>query len=448
MTGNKVLMLCCSESGHSNVYMATVHSLLKQDPSIELHLGSFARLEDTFREAVETHNCSEKKKPVFHPIQGPPIFEVLDRDPDPDRRMLDVARLAPGFWNTPRAIRFFLLKMASSWTAEEYVDIFEQVSRIVGQVSPDVVVIDGLFSPALSAVQHLKKQKAEGEPGFKVAVLSPNSLKDFTCHLEGGNSNWMKWPVHGAALPMPLTWPSVLLNWYFLKRIMYELPRNTEVPAWTEDIKQKLGLPELEVASMMTLVGGGAASMDRVLLSSAPEVDFPNLDLECGPKEYRDKIVCCGPILNSAVSLRESDPELTSWAEQGPVVYINFGTLCRLQEGEVVEMSRALRALLDKGSPNLRILWKLARETKRAPEYGTGPGSAVYEILGKEIAQDRVRIVDWIRTQPASLLESGLVTCAITHGGASSFYEAVLYVASLPLSNHFSHVLRMSDIGS
>ena len=94
MTSRKVLMLCCSESGHSNVYLATVHSLLEQDPSVELHLGSFARLGKTLEAATEPQKCSNL---VFHPIQGPPIFDVLDRDPDPNRRMLGVARLTPGF---------------------------------------------------------------------------------------------------------------------------------------------------------------------------------------------------------------------------------------------------------------------------------------------------------------------------------------------------------------
>ena len=226
---------------------------------------------------------------------------------------------------------------------------------------------------------------------------------------------------------MPLSWFGTLQNYYFYRRIVRILTNDREVPAWQAEVRRLAGLPDLEVASMMTLVGGGAAHMDRVMLSSSPELDFPELDTACGPAEYRSKIVPCGPILRSAVPLAESDPELAEWSRKGPVVYINLGTLCRVEEHEMLEMARALRIMLDKAAnKDLRVLWKVAKEIKRGKEYDTGPGSAVHGILGREMDRDTVRIVEWVKGEPAALLDSGAVVCSITHGGASSFYEAVL----------------------
>lgn len=418
-----MLMLCCSESGHSNVFLATAHSLLERNPAVELHLASFAPLQKAFGETTSHPKCEIKA--FFHTVNGPPIFEVLDRDRDPNMRMLDVARLTPGFWNTPTAIRFFLIKMLTSWTPEEYVTMFHQLCSLIKVLEPDAVIVDALFSPGLSASQHVNRLSEK--PKFKLAVLSPNSLKDFTCHLEGGSTEWTKWPVHGAALSMPLTWYGMLQNWYFHRRIVRILTHDTEIPAWDAEVRRRADLPDMEVASMLTLIGGGAAHMDRLILGSSPELDFPTLDVEAGPAEYRRKIVPCGPILRTAVPLGGSDPELMAWARDGRVVYINLGTLCRVEEHEMLEMARAFRILLDKaGDKSIRVLWKLAKEKKRGEDYSTGPESAVHQILGKEMDEDRVRIVEWVKGEPAALLDSGAVTCSINHGGASSFYEAVL----------------------
>ena len=56
------------------------------------------------------------------------------------------------------------------------------------------------------------------------------------------------------------------------------------------------------------------------------------------------------------------------------------------------------------------------------------PGCKVYEILGEDMREDRVRIVEWFDAEPTAVLEAGTVVCAVHHGGANSFLEAVRYV--------------------
>ncbi|KAK6066196.1 UDP-glucoronosyl and UDP-glucosyl transferase [Seiridium cupressi] len=70
--------------------------------------------------------------------------------------------------------------------------------------------------------------------------------------------------------------------------------------------------------------------------------------------------------------------------------------------------------------PGLQILWKL----KRYGNFETGTGSKIHDVLGQEIDNDLVRIVDWLQEQPSAILQSGHIACSIHHGGANSYNEA------------------------
>ncbi|KAH6632190.1 hypothetical protein F5144DRAFT_593001 [Chaetomium tenue] len=57
--------------------------------------------------------------------------------------------------------------------------------------------------------------------------------------------------------------------------------------------------------------------------------------------------------------------------------------------------------------PNAEALWKYPR------------------VLGEEVRAGVVKVVDWLEAEPMAVLESGVVVCAVHHGGANSFLEAV-----------------------
>jgi hypothetical protein len=44
MARRKVLMLTNCELGQANIFIATSHALLEQDPNVELHIASFPQL--------------------------------------------------------------------------------------------------------------------------------------------------------------------------------------------------------------------------------------------------------------------------------------------------------------------------------------------------------------------------------------------------------------------
>lgn len=89
-------------------------------------------------------------------------------------------------------------------------------------------------------------------------------------------------------------------------------------------------------------------------------------------------------------------------------------------------MAKALRIVIDKTQkslPGLQVLWKL----KKFGDWEVKPGgSEVYNILKDEIDADRIRVVKWVTAEPMSVLRSGHIVCSVHHGGANSYYEAVM----------------------
>lgn len=157
----------------------------------------------------------------------------------------------------------------------------------------------------------------------------------------------------------------------------------------------------------------------KILVGSLPEFDFP--------LEKPDHLIPCGPILRHAPPLSESDPELLEWVKKAPTVYINLGSICHIEEPQGVELALALKQLIDAysaknpESPRIQVIWKL----RKYGEWSHEAGSRVYEILGKEIEEDQVRTVNWLKAEPVSLLNSGHVVCQVHHGGSNSFHEAL-----------------------
>jgi hypothetical protein len=438
MAGRKILMITSSEHGHANVFVSTAHALFERDPSVELHVASFPYIRPTFESALA--DLKKDVEPVFHPLPGPTITETLNRSPDPDERMESLNLLEPGFRNTPKIARFYLSYLWRCWTPEEFGNIILELFSIIESVAADVVVVDPLMAPGLTAAKQVRARHQP--PRFKLAILSPNTFKEFCMHYFKPADTFVKWPAMCSALPNPVPWYLVPLNIYFLVRLIISLVFDRERAPFIEAVRAKVGLPGLEVENYGSVIAEGLTDFDMACVQSNPAVDF-ELDTSKVPKDYLGKIVQCGPILRFGKPVAEADPEMSEWMKRGPVVYINLGTICLVSEDEAIDMAQALRELLGKaasaGEKDMRVLWKLKKDLGRSPGFHTDKGSRVYEILREEIEQDRVRIVSWVKTEPSALLRSGNVICAVNHGGASSFFESAVFV--------FPSILFYADTG-
>lgn len=424
MAPHKILMLTNAELGQANVFIATTHSLLEQDSQVDIHIASFPSLQKTLNNAL---NGTESSRVTFHPLPGRTMFDCFEAEKDPNDSLMRVSSLKPGFKNTPLAMKFILTKGLICWAPDEFAEIFHATCALIKDLNPDLVVVDMLFSPGVTAAKHLRKNAPNT---FKFAILSPNSLKDYIHHLEPKGAVFWKWPITGSGLPMPIPWYLIWLNVYLAIRMIWIFIADKSISIFQDKVREASHLSDLEVCENISMVNGGLQGVDKVFIGGRPEVEFAYLQYDNPPKEYMSKIVGCGPILRPIVPI---DSELEAWLKRGPVIFISLGSHCLTTEEEALDMARSLKYVIDEarrkhgssGSGNLQVLWKMQKDFTRGPEFGVGAGSAFYTVLGRELDEDRVRIVNWLSSEPNSILNTGDVICNISHGGANSFYEAV-----------------------
>jgi hypothetical protein len=127
--------------------------------------------------------------------------------------------------------------------------------------------------------------------------------------------------------------------------------------------------------------------------------------------------------------INEQDPELQAWLARGATVLVCLGTLVSYSEDAAKEMALALRTMLScvltawGSGQRLQVLWKLPKPKEE--QDGATTQYEVYTILQREIEADQVRIVNWLKVDPKSILQTGRVVLGVNHGGSSSFHEAL-----------------------
>lgn len=156
----------------------------------------------------------------------------------------------------------------------------------------------------------------------------------------------------------------------------------------------------------------------KIILPSNSHVDFPFTVVP-------EHLVSCGPIVRPSRSVDETDEELAAWLKRRPTVYVNLGTHVSYDDDTTMELAGALKQLLSTAKQRkkeLQVLWKLNK--------GEGHSSSLKN--GEHDGEERIRIVDWLHTEPISILESDTVICSVNHGGANSYFEAVRSVRPPP----------------
>jgi len=207
----KVLFFTNAEHGQASVFLATTYSLLLLDPTVEIHFASFkpirSSVEETYGQAVKdavsssttTASCppsakcpsstsstaTHKNTPrpvVWHEIHATDYMTALLR---PEHKLILHVWLGPGLLTTPLAL-WSIMRLVQPWTGQEFVQIFEETLRIVREVRPNVIVIDPILSPAISACI---------DRGLRFCVLAPNTIKDFALALQPSGQMFWKYPA-------------------------------------------------------------------------------------------------------------------------------------------------------------------------------------------------------------------------------------------------------------
>ncbi|KAK4235060.1 hypothetical protein C8A03DRAFT_18141 [Achaetomium macrosporum] len=419
----KVLLATNSEYGQANVFLAAGHALQALDHGVRIHFTSYAPIaKDVASASAYSVQCSQGAQPwTFHELDGPSFETVLEAREKVENRVPLGAIISkpPAFFNNIELFRR-LPGLLMPWDGPETVRAIQSFRRIVDEVHPDIVVVDSLLAPVLTACRHLKLQHV---------ILSPNTLKDFGAALQPWGAFLWKFPAMGSAFGFPVPLQYIPANiFYCLCMIYYSLTDGIK-RVTAAHVKRELGadLVTFEDLMMRPLPG------QKILVANRPEIEFPLVV----PKH----LTACGPVMRAVPSVAEVDAELDAWLRRGPTVFISLGTHRFMDEDEAVEMAAVVKQVLDAADDRrqqgasgdggvggvkgtLQVLWKLKKKYV-GKDYGTAPGSRIHGILGQALDADRVRIVDWVKPQPSAVLQTGQVVCSVNHGGANSFNDAL-----------------------
>lgn len=188
----KILLITNEDRGQANAFLATADALLHADAGLELHFASFAGLQSAVTATWQHAQLSVAgaKPIVFHQIGGLSMAEgvqnyFLARRTQMKGLLPASFSSRPGLLNTPRAIRD-TIPVLVPYDGPQLVEIFSSIVDIINDVDADLVVVDSLMTPALSACCHL---------GVKFLCLSPNAIKDFAARNQPHGAGLWKYPA-------------------------------------------------------------------------------------------------------------------------------------------------------------------------------------------------------------------------------------------------------------
>ena len=170
---NTALFVVAEHHGLSNVHLATAQALLEQYPHIQLHFASFPKLGVKF---PRLSSAAKERQPrakdiVFHPInQGRTyVGAYMDaRGGSHHADGLDMSVAPYGLAGMNQLARDIQAAL-DPWEPEEHFAIYQEISRVIDEVDPAVVVLDTLFQPAIEATRGRNRLHA---------FITPNTLVD------------------------------------------------------------------------------------------------------------------------------------------------------------------------------------------------------------------------------------------------------------------------------
>lgn len=243
-------------------------------------------------------------------------------------------------------------------------------------------------------------------------ILSKGPLFTLATHLDADTGYLFRictgWPY-------PVPWYLILANIYLTIRVVLSRlfsPLLKELIAY----RNACGVP-----GRTPSIFQGFGPDVHVLLPSTPETDFPFV--------IPSNFTACGPMVLPVLPVSQTHPELDSWLRSGPTVLVNLGSHILFDEAFAEEFATGLRILLDR-RPDVQVLWKLKTQGQIRERLQTKNGA--FEVIAKELTNGRVRIEDWLPTDPIAILETGHIICMIHHGGSNSYHEAIRCVKFVP----------------
>ncbi|KAJ8085589.1 hypothetical protein PM082_004407 [Marasmius tenuissimus] len=381
---SKILVFTYDDYGQANPMLSIVHELAVMQPDIELHVASFKPLDKRLphlqslidRERARrdpNSSLTPTKDIIFHACKGISNMQGFGLHSGGMKELPHPGGLRGCFRATKN-----LDYLVAPLDGPEYLESFVQCRELIEEeVQPEIVVVDILFRAALDACRALKQ---------RFVVMNTMSYKECAAMDQPVLDLLTRIPASCTGYPYPVPWYLIPANIFINLWIGYTVatnPRFTSLDAYRKShANLDFGFYEFKIPDT------------PYLCPSFPETDFPFF--------VPENVTSCGPFIFPYVPVGEKDPELARWLGRGPTA-CEFGVAACNGWGE-----------------RTGILWKFKR-----PASDERIQDVIEEVIGKELRDGRVRIVEWLEADPASVVAHPNVVCSVHHGGANSYNEAI-----------------------
>ncbi|KAF5594994.1 2-hydroxyacylsphingosine 1-beta-galactosyltransferase [Fusarium pseudocircinatum] len=381
-----VLFLTNSEHGLSNVHLATASAILENYPDIKVHFASFPAIEQKLgRVSSFAKIKSPQASPIaFHGLTGPTFVQAIARE--------GRSFMSPPGWRGIATLAEHIQLWMSPWAFADHVHLYNELSKIIDEVDPAVVVLDSWFRPAIDATRKRNRQHA---------FITPNTL---VVHFLGIQPLWTrlwKYPAPSSGFPFPVPWLKLPENVYMNIRYIYSA-------MFTPDASEKKDrLLRIGLGEPMNLFGIHRPGVPWITQNTQGAM----IPVEVLPPN----VTCAGPIILSGPPANHQDPETATWLKKAPTVLINLGSNLAYDESRAEVMAIAIAALLS--TTDYQVLWKFNK---------LGDFSADCLVnLKPYLDNERLKMPSWLVADPASLLDTGNFVTSVHHGGSNCYHEAL-----------------------
>ncbi|KAJ3810208.1 hypothetical protein F5876DRAFT_42254 [Lentinula aff. lateritia] len=379
----RILLTTNCEYGQANVVLALAYELATR-PGVKVAIASFAALEKRVTQLqMHLRDAGYDSSDIsFNLLPGRGHIEAVGMT------RLDTPH-GPGVKQALHSFRY-APSMLLPWTESEYMDQLRTIEDIVHKFEPEVVVAEWFHRAGQDVCKKL---------GLKFFVITPNSPKDIIGFRQPWAAGFWKFPALSSGYAYPLPWLKLIPN-MFINLMLISGIKLSPIVDKADKIRRiyNESHPPILVDSEI-----------QYLCPSTPELDFPVL--------IPDNLMLCGPIVMPTAPIQIVDPELTAWLDQAPTVLINLGSHVTFDHSAIRELAGGFLPLLQ-SHPNIQILWKLR------------PEGDIQNVLDECIennadVRERVQVVQWLQSEPYTILQHPNLICSVHHGGANSFFEAV-----------------------
>lgn len=175
-----VLFLTNKEHGLVNVHVATASALRQNWPDIDIHYGSFAGLQDKLEKA-NSFSTAKTRDITFHELRGLSFLDCTIKYGKTQENMIHPPAPA-GFAEVMADMQFWI----DPWEPDDHVAVYEELTALIDEVDPAVVVLDTFFRPAIDAARDKNRLHV---------FVTPNSLVDNFLRLQPYSKMLWKWPA-------------------------------------------------------------------------------------------------------------------------------------------------------------------------------------------------------------------------------------------------------------